>query len=415
MANVKLSDTMARQLRWTADLVNEDRKVVDNGKNRTTKALVDRGLIRFVELENPTMGSRYGVEITDAGWDFLAAEFGTERPARQAPVAEKAKSQRLSSSMEDALVYLGRGVHRAHLEPESRSLIALERRGLIEWADSKDTGRTRDITRLWTVTDAGWDYLEAEFGMQRPAPADPGRLTVDQAWEDTVVTYEGRMVSWSETLRRFREAYQEAGGNLTDPEIDRSGITAFLEKLGLATPAGTCTDGTKVGYHLSAAGWVAAETCRPFWLDEDGVMAMDPDVLAVASVEAHARHQVTGSGTIRTTDPKPVGTSPVPVPGVLDAPLTIGQAVEVRRSTFDMFNRSWTAQPSFSATYAGPVRNGLHLVLEDANGTEIRVRRQEIHPENRLSLSDALTLADMMRRTGVPVDGFSAPVGWPTA
>jgi hypothetical protein len=95
-----------------------------------------------------------------------------------------AKSPKLSQTMEEALVYLGRGAYRAHLEPEKRTLLALERRGMIRWSTNAELGalgeyRVHDTTLLWTVTLDGWAFLKAAYGMDRPA--DAGRLTVEEA------------------------------------------------------------------------------------------------------------------------------------------------------------------------------------------------------------------------------------------
>lgn len=90
---------------------------------------------------------------------------------------------KLSPTMEEALYYLGHGVYRAHLEPASRTLIALEKRGMIVWAEAPRVGRTYDTTILWNVTAAGWAFLAAEYDLDRPA--DEGRLTVAEAWADT--------------------------------------------------------------------------------------------------------------------------------------------------------------------------------------------------------------------------------------
>lgn len=86
---------------------------------------------------------------------------------------------KLSQTMEEALVYLSRGAYRAHLEPERRTLAALERRGMIEWAEAVEVGTTYDNTILWNVTIAGWAWLKAECGVDRPA--DEGRLTLAEA------------------------------------------------------------------------------------------------------------------------------------------------------------------------------------------------------------------------------------------
>lgn len=86
---------------------------------------------------------------------------------------------KLSATMEEALVYLGRGSYRAHLEPETRTLMALERRGMIEWAEAAEVGTTYDTTILWNVTVAGWAFLWATYSIERPA--DAGRLTLEEA------------------------------------------------------------------------------------------------------------------------------------------------------------------------------------------------------------------------------------------
>jgi len=88
---------------------------------------------------------------------------------------------KLSDTMEEALVYLGRGVYRAHLEPGNRTLAALESRGMIVWHTEAFTSPVHDSTRLWNVTLAGWAWL-ADQGIDRPA--DAGRMTLEEAWSD---------------------------------------------------------------------------------------------------------------------------------------------------------------------------------------------------------------------------------------
>jgi len=115
-----------------------------------------------------------------------------------------AKSPKLSPTMEEALVYMGRGAYRLHLEPEARTLKALERRGMIEWAETATVCETTDsgsyyvhnILNLWDITPAGWAWLKAEYGMDRPA--DEGRLTVGEALDDVMITGNGAMVAESE-------------------------------------------------------------------------------------------------------------------------------------------------------------------------------------------------------------------------
>src|SRR5690242_10811867 len=97
------------------------------------------------------------------------------------------KATKLSSTMEEALVYLGRGAYQPHLEPATRTIIALEKRGMIRWSTEAELGRTgdvesyrvRDVLRLWVVTEAGWAWLKTEMDMDRPA--DAGRMTVEEA------------------------------------------------------------------------------------------------------------------------------------------------------------------------------------------------------------------------------------------
>src|SRR5882757_10902837 len=86
---------------------------------------------------------------------------------------------KLSDTMEEALAYLGRGSYRAHLEPAKRTLVALESRGMIEWANALEVGKTYDTTILWNVTAAGWAFLKDAYRIERPA--DAGRLTLDEA------------------------------------------------------------------------------------------------------------------------------------------------------------------------------------------------------------------------------------------
>lgn len=88
-------------------------------------------------------------------------------------------ARKLSPTMEEALTYLGAGSYRAHLEPAKATLVALENRGMIEWASPLETGTTYDNTRLWNVTVAGWALL-AEWGIVRPA--DEGRTD----WSDAI-------------------------------------------------------------------------------------------------------------------------------------------------------------------------------------------------------------------------------------
>ena len=103
--------------------------------------------------------------------------------------AENMTNTQLSSTMEEALVYLGRGVYRAHMEPAKRTLVALESRGMIVWTSTltpnpvqTDFTPTYDTTRLWTVTVAGWAFLKDAYQIERPA--DAGRLSVDEALAD---------------------------------------------------------------------------------------------------------------------------------------------------------------------------------------------------------------------------------------
>lgn len=112
---------------------------------------------------------------------------------------EMAKTVKLSQTMEEALHYLGRGIYRAHLEAASRTLTALESRGMIRWSTEAELGavgerRVHDTTRLWTVTVAGWAFLKAEYDMDRPA--DAGRMSLDAALVEAYETWEEPRGDW---------------------------------------------------------------------------------------------------------------------------------------------------------------------------------------------------------------------------
>jgi predicted N-acetyltransferase YhbS len=370
-------------------------------------------------------------------------------------MANTTKAAKLSQTMEEALVYLGRGAYRAHLEPERRTLEALERRGMIVWSTDAELGavgsyRIHDTTRLWDVTEAGWAFLAAEYDMERPA--DEGRLTVEEALE-LVLVDDGAMYDHTEVTARLRSAHRYGSGLLAHPDYDGSGITGFLVKLGLARLDG---EGLASSYVLSTAGEEAARKDAAFHNDEDGDVAMDADALAAANFAARrpaapqergavrqsgaatasallptapercgamdtgdldacghcpdctgetaAKIRITGSGTV----------SARPLEAV-DAPLKAGDRVVVRRSAFDTWNRTWVPQEPFSAAYLGYHRNGQHMVKEDQYGTTVWALRSEIHPDTRLELDIALDLADLCRRTGLALADCPVPADWPTA
>jgi hypothetical protein len=105
-----------------------------------------------------------------------------QEPGKKDYMTATAKSPKLSQTMEEALVYLGCGSYRAHLEPEKRTVLALERRGMIEWSETAEVGTTYDNTILWNVTATGWHFLWVAYSIHRPA--DAGRLTVEEALTD---------------------------------------------------------------------------------------------------------------------------------------------------------------------------------------------------------------------------------------
>lgn len=307
-----------------------------------------------------------------------------------------AKTAKLSDTMEEALVYLSRGAYRAHLEPAKKTLEALERRGMIVWTGLDTFGDVipvHDSTRLWTVTVAGWNFLAEKYGRKRPA--DEGRMTVEEALEEVVVI-DGRMYSTEEISMRVHSAHRFGEGLVANPESDPSGITNLLVKLGLVQHTME-SNGTKFGYCLTVAGEAAARENAKFMADE-GELVMDADALAAANFAANRP----------AADEKPVSE-----PG--DALLTAGNHVEVRRSRYDSFNRSWTPQPAFSAVYVGYHRNGLHIVREEARGTLVFTPRETIHRDDRLSVETARDLADLMRRTGLDLADCTCPENWPTA
>jgi hypothetical protein len=291
------------------------------------------------------------------------------------------KAAKLSQTMEEALAYLGRGAYRAHLEPEVRTLKALERRGMIVWSDRAELGavggyRAHDTTRLWDVTLEGWAWLKAEMDMDRPA--DDGRLTVEEA---------ARMgAAWS---------------NDEDGDVAMDADTLAAANFAAHRPAVPERCGAMDTGDLDACGHCADCTGRTA---ETGRWEFAPVPLTAAR---------------RTADPKPVGTSPVPVPGVLevqDSPLAAGDRVVIRRSTFDYYNRTWTVQPVVEGFYRGPIRNGMHAVELSGSRTKIPARRSEITLDTRLTVKGALELADLLRRTGLGLDDRANPaVDWPTA
>lgn len=163
---------------------------------------------------------------------------------------------KLSQTMEEALSYLGRSAYRAHMEPERRTLEALERRGMIQWNMEAFTSRVHDSTRLWEITLYGWAWLKENLDQDRPA--DAGRLTVEEALADTVVDVEQggdivHMYSAEEFDARIKSAARYGNGLLVHPEHDPSGITAAMVKAGLAKSDG-CPTEEYASYRLTALG-----------------------------------------------------------------------------------------------------------------------------------------------------------------
>lgn len=348
------------------------------------------------------------------------------------------KTPKLSQTMEEALVYLGRGVHRPHLEPEKRTVLALERRGMIVWSDRAELGavggyRVHDLTRLWDVTKAGWAFLAEAYGMERPA--DDDRLTVEEALEDVVVN-DNRMYSAQEITARLRSAHRYGSGNLANPASDSSGITAFFVELGLAVHTAEI-DGVKYGYELTPAGEEAARKDAEFHTDEDGDLAMDPDALAAANFAARRPAAPQERGAIRqpgavtasallSSAPERCGavdagdldacgkcadcTRPTNGPlDALDAPLTAGQPVVVRRSLYNTLTRSWEPQASMEAVFRGLESDYGYVVTIGSGTTFTVVLPSEVTVDSRLSLKAARDLADLMRRTGLGLDDTASP------